>query len=689
MNLNTKLIDIKGVGPKTGEQMTAAGLETVNDLINFLPRTYEDFSQVTPIADLRPGKVTIRAKCENATTKFVRRGMRVTTATLVDESGKVQALWFNQPYREKQIKSGEFYFSGEFGLNRDRYQLSNPSVEAVKDLPVQTGRILPIYPKRQGLKPSLTRKILNELRPLITMLPETLPDEIVKREKLISHADALINLHFPESKIDADAARERLSFEELFELILAARLNKNENSRLSGLHIPFSQKEIAKFVADLPFQITGAQKRALWEILQDFEKTSPMNRLLQGDVGSGKTIVAGTAAYQASLTGYQTAIMAPTEILATQHAETLRKLLEPCGVTVALLTGNVKGKARQELLKQIENGAAQVVIGTHALFQKTVKFHRLGFVVVDEQHRFGVKQRQELLAKGAPVSVVVDKTPRNDGRNSMPHLLAMTATPIPRSLQLTVFGDLDISILNEMPKGRKPIATKIWSPNSRTQLYAKIAEQLKQGRQAYVITPLIESGENEKKSAQDEYKKIAKIFKDYKIGILHGKMPAEAKEKVMREFAANEIQILVATTVIEVGVDVPNATVMLIENADQFGLSQLHQLRGRVGRGEHQSYCFLMMSDSSAPSQRLREIERSNDGFYLAEVDLKLRGAGEIYGTAQHGQLNLQIASLADTKLIKRTSAAVDWFIGSGQSFTDYHELARQVSRYQRITILN
>jgi len=402
-----------------------------------------------------------------------------------------------------------------------------------------------------------------------------------------------------------------------------------------------------------------------------------MNRLLQGDVGSGKTIVAGLAAFVAARGGYQTALMAPTEILATQHAATLDKLLKPFGIAVALLTGSVKGKNRAELLSRIANGEIDVVVGTHALFQPAVKFAKLGFAIIDEQHRFGVKQRQELLAK----------TPRAD---FLPHLLAMTATPIPRSLQLTIFGDLDISILNELPKGRKPIKTEIIPPVSRAQMNAKIRAELENGRQVYFIAPNIEDSENsEKENVANLFKKVAREFKSYEIAVLHGKMPAEEKDKIMRDFAANQTQILVATTVVEVGVDVANASVIAIENADGFGLSQLHQLRGRVGRGEQQSYCFLIQSDSSAPSRRLREIANSNDGFHLAEVDLQLRGAGEIYGTAQHGQLNLQIANLTDTKLIKRASAEADWFVASGQNLLQYKELAQEVAKYQRLTTLN
>jgi ATP-dependent DNA helicase RecG len=665
------------VGEKTSEQLAAAGLRTVGDMINFLPRTYDDFSRVEKIANLRPGKVTIKARAESVATRFVRRGMRVTTAVLSDDSGKVQAVWFNQPYRETQLKSGaEFYFSGEFGLSRNRYQLSNPSCEIAKDLPVQTGRLLPVYPRRKGLKPALARKILNELKPLIAMMAETLPHEIVVREKLLNRADALMSLHFPTSSEQAKQAEQRLAFEELFGLILAARMNKKENSRLGGFAIKFDQPRIAKFVANLPFALTAAQKRALWEILQNFERATPMNRLLQGDVGSGKTVVAGAAAYQASLAGYQTALMAPTEILATQHAETLAKLFRPCGISVALLTGAVKGKNRVELLKQIANGEAQIVVGTHALFQAGVEFANLGFAIIDEQHRFGVKQRQELLAKSR--------------ENCLPHLLAMTATPIPRSLQLTLFGDLDISILNELPRGRKPIKTEIISPVSRTKMNEKIREELASGRQIYFIAPNIENTEkSEKENVANLFKKVSREFKNFAIGVLHGKMKSEEKDKIMRDFANGEMQILVATTVVEVGVDVPNATVIVVENADQFGLAQLHQLRGRVGRGEHQSFCFLVQSDSSAPPRRLREIANSNDGFHLAEVDLELRGAGEIYGTMQHGAMNLQIANLADTKLIKRAAVAADWFIASGQNLLQYKELSQVVAKYQRLTTLN
>lgn len=676
MNLVTSLEKIKGVGPQASAQFAAAGLFTVGDLITFLPRGYEDYSHVTHIADIKPGKVTVKARCEKVETRPVRRGMRITTATLTDDTGKIQAVWFNQPYRATQLKDkGEFYFSGEFEFSYNRYQLTNPSAEKVGDMPVQTDRILPIYRAVAGLKTTLVRKIIDELRPLMTMLPETFPEVLVKREKLLPYSDAILGMHFPDTREKIEAARERLAFEELFQLLLASQLNKRENAKLEGWHIPFNQQVVKDFVAQLPFALTNAQRIAAWDILQDFEKQVPMNRLLQGDVGAGKTVVAGLAARQAAHEGFQTALMAPTEILANQHAATLDKLLSPFGVKVGLLTGSVKGKARATLYTAIQNGEVDVVVGTHALIQSTVQFHKLGFVVIDEQHRFGVAQRQELLKKS----------------EKMPHLLAMTATPIPRSLALTVYGELDISVLNEKPANRKPIITKIWSPNSRPQLYSLVDTEIQKGRQAYVICNLIDNNPtNDLKSVEAEYKRLkSSVFKHRTIGLLHGRMSGTEKDEVMSAFSRGEIDILVSTTVVEVGVDVPNATVMIIEDGDRFGLAQLHQLRGRVGRSEHQSYCYIIPSDSKQPSQRLKEIEKSNDGFYLAEVDLKLRGPGEIYGRAQHGALNLQVATLGDTKLIARAQKAAAWFVTSTDNLLHYEQLARQVETYQRLTTLN
>ncbi len=680
MKLTTPLEQIKGVGPKTAQALAAAGLTMVSDALNFLPRAYEDYSTAVNIADLQPGKVTVKAHCESVSTRIVRRGLRITTAVLADKSGKVKAVWFNQPYRETQLKSdAEFIFSGQFGMQYNRYQINNPSVELAKEIAKTAAEnnsgIQPVYKSIKNLRPKTVQDLMKNIRPIMDFLPETLPENIIQRQKLVSRSEAVKFLHAPKTHEEISRGRERLAFEELFEMILAAQFNKQEQTRLTGWKIPFNKSVVKNFVDQLPFPLTNAQRRAAWQILQDLESDHPMNRLLQGDVGSGKTVVAGLVAAEVAKAGFQTAIMAPTEILAQQHAKTLDELLSPFGVSVALLTGHVKGAARSQLLDNLASGNIDVVVGTHALIQEKVAYHKLGFAVIDEQHRFGVKQRQALLEKS----------------DFMPHLLSMTATPIPRSLALTLYGELDISILDELPSGRQPIQTKIWSPASAPKLYESIENELAKGRQAYVICPLIDDNpDNDKKSVEAEYNKLSKtIFSHRRVGLLHGKLPVEEKAEVMQKFADGDLDMLVSTTVVEVGVNVPNATVMLIENADNFGLSQLHQLRGRVGRGKHQSFCHLMMSGHDKPSQRLREIEKSQDGFYLAEVDLKLRGPGEIYGKMQHGDLNLKIASLADTALIARAQVEAERFVKEGQDLLQYNHLAHAVSRYQRLTVLN
>lgn len=680
MKLTTPLEQIKGVGPKTAQALAAAGLTTVSDALNFLPRAYDDYSTAVNIADLQPGKVTVKARCESVSTRIVRRGLRITTAVLADKSGKVKAVWFNQPYRETQLRSdAEFIFSGQFGMQYNRYQINNPSVELAKEIAKtaaeNNSEIQPVYKSIKNIRPKTVQDLMKNIRPIMDFLPETLPENIIRRQKLISRSEAVKFLHAPKTHEEISRGRERLAFEELFEMILAAQFNKQEQTKLAGWKIPFNKSVVKNFVDQLPFPLTNAQRRAAWQILQDLESDHPMNRLLQGDVGSGKTVVAGLVAAEVAKAGFQTAIMAPTEILAQQHAKTLDELLSPFGVSVALLTGHVKGAARNQLLDNLASGNIDVVVGTHALIQEKVAYHKLGFAVIDEQHRFGVKQRQALLEKS----------------DFMPHLLSMTATPIPRSLALTLYGELDISILDELPSGRQPIQTKIWSPASAPKLYESIENELAKGRQAYVICPLIDDNpDNDKKSVEAEYNKLSKtVFSHRRVGLLHGKLPAEEKAEVMQKFADGELDMLVSTTVVEVGVNVSNATVMLIENADNFGLSQLHQLRGRVGRGKYQSFCHLMMSGHDKPSQRLREIEKSQDGFYLAEVDLKLRGPGEIYGKMQHGDLNLKIASLADTALIARAQVEAERFVKEGQDLLQYNHLAHAVSRYQRLTVLN
>ncbi|HEX4662705.1 MAG TPA: ATP-dependent DNA helicase RecG [Candidatus Saccharimonadales bacterium] len=678
MTLQDPIQTVKGVGEQTAQKLSRLGIETIHDLIYFLPRRYEDFASVRSISQIEPGPITVRAKVDSLVTRRVRRGLHITEAVLVDSSGKIRAVWFNQPYRADQLRTKEaFLFTGTYDFQRNRYVLQNPSAEKVSELDEegQGGKIVPIYPETKGLKSHTIRALVATILPLMHAMPETLPPEITKHQKLLPLSAALVSLHSPSTSQELEAARERLAFEELFELLLASLLNKYANAALESWQIPFNETAAKEFVATLSFTLTNAQRKAAWEVVKNFETGQPMNRLLQGDVGSGKTVVAALAAYLAAKQGYQTALMAPTEILATQHATTLLELLSPLGINVALLIGATKPKAKQEIYRRLQSGDIDIVVGTHALIQKDTHFARLGFVIIDEQHRFGVRQRAELLTKS----------------QRMPHLLAMSATPIPRSLALTVYGELDISILDELPKGRKQIETHIISPNSRTQLYAKIDAQIADGRQAYVLCPLVADSDlvEELKSVETEYKRLkSSIFKHRRLGILHGQLKNDDKEAIMKSFAAGDIDILVCTTVVEVGVDVPNATVMLIEGADRFGLAQLHQLRGRVGRGAHQSYCYLVPSTSQKPSGRLREMEHSTDGFYLAEKDLELRGPGEIYGRVQHGSLDLRIASLADTKLIKRARAEADWCIEHKLNLLQYPQLQSQVEKYRRLTSL-
>lgn len=676
VNAATSIESIKGVGPKTAAAFRAAGIAVVGDLLSYLPRRHEDYSTIVAIDAITPGKQTIAGSVESISTKNVRRGMSVTTAVIADASGKLNAVWFNQPYRAAQFANGgTFMFSGTFEFRYNRYQLTNPTVEQAATAEPTKGRVVPIYPQTKDLKTATLEKIMTQVRPLIRTLQDPLPQELVERESLMSYAEALDAMHFPSDPESVQRARERLGFDELFSLLLASNLNKQQMTALRGQPIVHDIQHIKQFVSSLPFQLTDDQRVAAWEIIQDIGRDVPMNRMVQGDVGSGKTVVAAIAALAASKAGFQTAFMAPTEVLAIQHAKTLAAILEPFDVEVALLTGSVSKKNREPMLQAIANGTVSIIVGTHALIQDTVTYHELGLVVIDEQHRFGVAQRQKLLSKAGV----------------MPHLLSMTATPIPRSLQLTIFGEMDVSILKQKPAIRKPIISKLVSPISASSIYADIDALISEGRQAYVICGLItESATTDKKSVETEYKKLKNsVFGHRRIAMLHGKMKPQEKDQIMNDFKAHAYDILISTTVVEVGVDVPNAAAIMIENADTFGLSQLHQLRGRVGRGEHQSYCYFMLSDTKKPSQRLRELEKSEDGFYLSEVDLKLRGPGEIYGKAQHGELRLDIANIADVAAVKRADAAAKWFIKSGNDLLQYTQLHQAVERYQRLTRLN
>jgi ATP-dependent DNA helicase RecG len=678
MGINEAISELRGVGPTVVQLFAKLGIKTASELIDYYPRKYEDYSVITPIARIRPGIVTVKAVIKQAKGRYVRRGMHITEAVASDETGSVRIVWFNQPYRETGLKQNqEYYISGNYELKYQRLTIMNPSVELVSDFPINTARIVPIYRVTKGLNSRQIRKCLQQLLPVIRSLPETLPAWIMQEQHLLSRAKAVEMMHFPENSEILTQAKRRLGFEEVFELSLASLLNKLELLDEQAPSVAFESDVAKGFVAHLPFKLTDAQRKVVWHIYRDMEKTQPMNRLIEGDVGAGKTVVAAMTAVMVMHSGHQVAFMAPTELLARQHAETLQRLFKPLGLagSVGLLVGSMSAAQKNRAHKAIREGKIRLIVGTHALIQEKVDMHSLELVIIDEQHRFGVEQRKALQAKAG----------------HMPHVLSLTATPIPRSLALTLYGDLDISLLDEKPGGRKSVITEIASPNSRSQLYKRIDKELASGRQMFVVCPLItEANGAQLQSAERVYAQLSTIdLKQRRVGILHGKMKAGEKNAVMQKFVAHELDVLVATTVVEVGVDVPNATIMLIEAADHFGLAQLHQLRGRIGRSEHQGYCFLMMSESAAPPKRLRALVSSSDGFRLAELDLELRGPGAIYGQMQHGQLDLRVAKLTDVALVASARNCAREFIDRNEDLLQYKQLHDKVKQLRAVTNLN
>lgn len=681
MEITDSVDTIKGIGPKTLNILNKAGIKTIRDLLYYLPRTYENYQNTIAIKDLRPGKVCIRGKIGNLkTSRTSRRNFCITEGTISDGTDVIPVIWFNQPYRAKQFEDDkEYYFRGVYDLNRGRYILSSPQVRLATEVNHLSGAdFQPIYKARGSFKSENFRRIFESIRNEFALIPDLLPSDqcapaFVRQG---ARAEALFKVHFAENPEDVTSGRQYLAYEELFELILAANLNKQANSKLRAIKLPFCASKTQDLVKKLPFTLTNAQRRATWDILQDLEKDLPMNRLLQGDVGSGKTVVAAIAAHQAVASGHQVALLAPTAILASQHAESLSELLAPFGIKVALLIGSTKNKP--SLKQKIKNGEIDLIVGTHALITDDTEFRSLAFCIIDEQHRFGVNQRQKLLIKTAD-------------HHTAPHLLAMSATPIPRSLQLAIFGDLEVSTISELPKGRQPITTKILSAIQMTdELYPKVREILAKKQQVYWICRNIESGASTSgNSVKKTTAKLQDLFKNAHVESLHGKMKAEEKDDIMTRFSEGKIDILVSTTVVEVGVNVPNATLMVIMDAENYGLAQVHQLRGRVGRGSAASFCYLVTPDDSQPTQRLRELETSTDGFHLAEVDLKLRGPGEIYGSLQHGALNLNIATLSDTQLIAAASKQAKAFAKTPQDMVKYPELQSCIKKYQQLTTLN
>ncbi len=643
---------VKGIGEKRAKLFNKLDIYTVSDLLNFYPRDYEDRSQIKEIDDLIDGEtVCIKGTVAQLKRTFkAKNGAKITQAVISDGKALITITWFNSPYVENTLsKGGEFTFFGKVQYKGMFPEMINPVID--KNNAGKTGKIVPVYP----LTSSLTQQnIRNAVEYVMNNLEddfiEIIPPEILKKYNLISISEAISQIHFPKDFDSFIKARKRLVFQELFILQMGIFLLKNtkNNYPADGFSDVYS---VRKFVSGLPYELTNAQKRVINEILNDLKKDVPMNRLVQGDVGSGKTIVAASAMFSAVKSGFQVAFMAPTEILAKQHFENLQKLFEPWGITVACLTGGPRTKGKAETLRRIESGEVDIVVGTHALIGDDVRFKNLGLAVTDEQHRFGVRQRASLNEKGRKA-----------------HTLVMTATPIPRTLSLILYGDLDVSVIDELPPGRQPIQTFAVGENYRPRIFDFIRKNVEKGRQVYIVCPLVEESEVLSVKSVTQYAEnlSKKELRGLKTDILYGSMKPKEKDAVMERFKAGEIEVLISTTVIEVGVDVPNASVMVIENAERFGLSQLHQLRGRIGRGPFESFCVLICTtNGEVARERMKVMCDTSDGFVISEKDLKLRGPGEFFGVRQHGLPELKIADLAgDIDIMVLAQAAAKEVIG-------------------------
>lgn len=730
MTLSTPLAQLKGIGPGLQKKLKKLGIFTVRDLLYHFPHRYEDFSHLVSINGVRlHQRCCVKGEIVSIkTSRTPHKKILLTTAIFRDNTGTMQAVWFNRPYITKILKpGGHAVFAGTTALGRKGIYFVNPAYEKISSLEknedfLHTGRLVPVYPETEGLSSRWLRSIIKPLlQKLEGQIGETIPDAIRTQHNILPAKTALWQIHFPDSLELAKKAQERFSFQEIFHIALAALKARTRLAQHQAIAIPLQLELVQKFVKALPFPLTDAQKKATWQILKDLEKPRPMNRLLEGDVGSGKTVVALIAALNTIKAGYQVTLMAPTEILAKQHFQTAAKLLKPFRVNIGLLTGKtdkfishklpdqVVEISRAKLLQKAQNNEINLVLGTHALIQDKVRFGNLALVILDEQHRFGVRQRAALLAsnkRGAKTQASGNPA-RSQVKTAIPHLLSMTATPIPRTLALTLYGDLDLSLLDELPKGRKKIITTIVPPEKRKEAYEFIRKQVKEGRQVFVICPRIEiqnakvktqnentklkiyesqnyiSSWSEAKAVKEEYQKLSKeVFPDLRVGQLHGKMPTLEKEKIMKDFQKGKIDILVSTSVVEVGVDIPNASVMMIEGAERFGLAQLHQFRGRVGRAEHQSYCMLFTESSAKKTQsRLKAIVESENGFELAEKDLQIRGPGDFAGTRQWGVPDLAMESLRNLPLVEKAREAAKQVLMEGPQLKKYPLLQAEVER--------
>ena len=674
LNLKTAL----STTSKHLELLRSLDVKTIEDLIYYFPRSYTDASGITPIAEARAGETqTFSGTLSNFFSKRLPNNRSFTKAILTDDTGSIELVWFNQKFITHMYKAGMHVFvTGKPKLNMRRLSIAAPTVEHKRQEQLHTGRIVPIYHETEGLNSKWIReKIRPVLNEFLKYVEDYLPEEIRTKEKLISLAQAIELAHFPKTVEDLDAARKRLSFDELFLLQLKA-LHKKwlwQHSELSKIkHHKIERGALETMLKNLPFTLTDAQQRTLTEIIDDLEKDIPMSRLVQGDVGSGKTIIAGLTALIAIKNDYQVALMAPTEILAKQHYKTLYKFFIQYNINIQLILGSSTQNQKDDIIRQLKTGTCDLIVGTHALIQEDIGFKKLGLAIIDEQHRFGVKQRDTLKSHGTP------------------HLLSLSATPIPRTLAMTIYGDQDLSVIDELPPGRKPIETHIVPEKKRKDAYSWIREQVRKGRQVFVVCPLIdESDELELRSVIQTYGELSKkIFPDLKVDYLHGKMKQEEKDDIMAKFSANDIHILVSTSVIEVCIDVPNATIMIIEGAERFGLSQLHQFRGRVGRSDHQSYCFLFINKESQNStKRLNAMVKHQSGFALSEIDLEMRGPGEIYGIRQSGIPDLKMASLSDAHTISKARNYASIIIEKDPYLKHLPLLAAKLSKLNQVYI--
>jgi ATP-dependent DNA helicase RecG len=663
MPLNLDIQYVKGVGPKRAKLLKKLGINTVEDLLFYFPKDYENRSDILKIEDLKVGeKQTFRGYIAGSPREIKTSKVIITKVPVKDGTGAVELVWYNQPYIKNNFKIGEEYIiNGKLQFKYGQLIVENPVLEKSEDFKLNTGRIVPIYGLTEGLTQNAIRKIMfNALHDYVQEVEEFFDEEFLSEKGLMDIKNALININFPQNEAYLEQAKYRFKYQELFLLQMALFLMKRSVKGKKG--IKFERVELKPFLMGLPFKLTSAQIKVLKEIIADMNSHKVMNRLVQGDVGSGKTVVAACSMYIAAKNGYQVAMMAPTEILAKQHYHTLKELFRNTDIKIGLLSGSISPSNKKEVLEKIKNGDYDIVVGTHALIEDNVIFNNLGFCITDEQHRFGVRQRALLTQKG-----------------ENPDVLVMTATPIPRTLALILYGDLDISIIDQLPPGRKKVKTYVISSSVRKKAYEFAMKEVKKGRQVYVVCPLIEESDKiNAMSAEIVYREIYEdAFKEAKVGLLHGKMTDSDKEKVMEEFVNGKIDILVSTTVIEVGVNVPNATVMIVENAERFGLAQLHQLRGRVGRSEFQSYCILISySNSDIAKKRLGVLAQTSDGFKIAEKDLEIRGPGEFLGLRQHGLPEFKIANIfEDIDVLKRVQKDVEELLEKDPKLENYPKL--------------